>query len=277
MRQTLTDYDYQLGGNWSVGIDLWHRQDSRLFDDVEVGLTVDDFVSTVVRDPGRDNIPGTADDRGIQVFNQVSNFGGNELLLTTVDAKTVTYRGMDIRLQRRFADNWELGALMTLGLAEGLTPKGGLVPGDSGGITDLFNDPNSLIGADGRMFWDRTMVLKAYGSYTFDGGVHIGGVLRSWSGEPLPRIVPIALNQGIIDVYAERRGALRNDTLTTADVRVSKTFDLARGRTVGLYLDVFNLTNAGTVTTTFDRFPLFGTPAAVVPPLIARIGARFAF
>ena len=127
------------------------------------------------------------------------------------------------------------------------------------------------------MFWDRTVVLKAYGSYMFDSGFHVAGVLRSWSGEPLARILPVALNQGIIDVYAEPRGALRNDTLTTADLRVSRTFGLARGRSVGLYFDVFNVTNAGTVTKTFDTFPLFGTPAEVVPPLVARIGARLAF
>ena len=269
--------NYEVGGNWSAGIDLWYRKDSSLFDDVEVGLTAEDFVSTVAPDPGRDNIPGTEDDRGIPVFNQVENFGGNQLLLMTVDDKTVTYRGIDIRLRRRFADNWELGAVVTFGLAEGLNPKGGLVPGDSGGITDLFNDPNSLINADARMFWDRTMMLKAYGSYMFDGGFLIAGLLRSWSGEPLPRILPVPLNQGIINVYAEPRGALRNDLLTTADLRVSKTFGLARGRSAALYFDVFNLTNAGTVTKTFDTFPLFGTPAEVVPPLVTRIGARLAF
>ncbi len=269
--------NYEVSGNWSAGIDLWYRKDSSLFDDVEVGLAAEDFVRAVAPDPGRDNIPGTEDDRGIEVFNQVENFGGNELLLATVDDKTVTYRGIDIRLHRRLADSWELGAVVTFGLAEGLNPKGGLVPGDSGGITDLFNDPNSLSNADARMFWDRTMVLKAYGSYMFDGGFHIAGVLRSWSGEPLPRILPVALNQGIINVYAEPRGALRNDILTTADLRVSKTFGLARGRSVGLYFDVFNVTNAGTVTKTFDAFPLFGTPAEVVPPLVVRIGTRLAF
>jgi len=262
--------------DWSAGVDLWYRKDTDLFDDVEVGLQLSDFEETAVRDPGRDNLEFTDDDAGIFVYNQISNFGGNQLLLTTVNDKYVKYRGMDLMAQGHGAD-WQLRAVLTLGLTQGLSGKSGLIPGDAGGTSDLFDGPNSLINAEARMFWDRPYVLKVYGAYQLPYDINLAGILRSWSGAPLARILPVPLNQGIIDVYAEPRGAMREAALTTGDIRVSKSFGLGGSKDLSLYLDLFNISNAGTVTRTADTFPIFGRPAEIVPPFVARIGARFGF
>jgi len=266
-----------LGGGWELRTDLWYRKDERLFDDVEVGLQADDYALTTVTDPGRDNILGTADDSGLQVFNQVDNFGGNQRLLTTVEQKAVTYRGMDIGVQRPWADNWTLRAMLTLGWSEGLTGKSGFVPGDSGGTSDLFDDPNSLVNASARMFWDRPYVLKVYGSCLLPHGITVAGVLRSWAGAPRGRVLPVPLNQGIVNLWAEPRGVVREAALTTADVRVSKAFTVGRGFGLAVYGDLFNVTNAGTVTRSYDTYPLFGVPAEIIAPFVARLGARFSF
>lgn len=280
-RELRAGLELALGRGWRARTDLWYRKDVHLFDDVEIGLQPDDFAPTQVLDPGRDNIVGTEDDAGLTVLNQVENFGGNERLLATLDDKTVTYRGIDIGIERPWADNWELRATLTLGLATGASGKSGLVPGDAGGTSDLFNDPNSLINAgingSARMFWDRPYVLKIFGSYLLPHGVVIAGVLRSWSGAPLGRILPVPLNQGIINVWAEPRGAMREAALTTADLRVSKDVTVGRGMQVSVYADLFNVTNAGTVTRTFDIFPIFGAAANIVPPFVARFGLRLGF
>ena len=276
-RELRAGIDYDLGSGWNARLDLWYRKDSNLFDDVEVGLGPADFATEIVRDPGRDNLVGTGDDGGLVIFNQVEGFGDNRLRLTTVDAKATTYRGMDLVLQRQWADNWRLHAVVTLGLAEGLSSKSGPVPGDAGGISDLFNDPNSLINADARLFWDRPYVLKVHGSWLAPRGVLLGAVLRSWAGAPLGRILPVPLNQGLVNVWAEPMGALREDSLTTLDVRLAKSFARGGGRQIGIFLDLFNVTNAATVTRTADTTPNFATPAEILPPFLARIGARVAF
>jgi hypothetical protein len=47
---------------------------------------------------------------------------------------------------------------------------------------------------------------------------------------------------------------------------------------LGLYLDVFNLTNTGVATRTVQRSgPAFGTPAAWTDPRLFRAGARLTF
>lgn len=271
----------ELGDGWRARTDLWYRKDDRLFDDVEAGLTPDDFAEEVVTDPGRDNVPGTGDDAGLRVFNQIEGFGANQRLLRTVAEKTVTYKGIDLSLERTWADDWTLRAALTVALAEGASGKSGLVPGDAGGISDLFDDPNSLtnagINGTARTFWDRPYVLKVYGAYALPRGFMLAGVLRSWAGAPLGRILPVALNQGIVNVWAEPRGAQREPALTTADVRVAKDLELARRARLSLYVDMFNVTNAATVTRTLETVPLFGVPAEIVAPFVVRLGARIGF
>ncbi len=269
--------EYALGAGWNARADLWYRKDQRLFDDVEVGLDENDFETTVVRDPGPDNIQFTADDTGLQVFNQVNGFGENRLLLTTVDEKTVTYRGVDIGIRREWADNWELRATLTLSYSEGLVGKSGPVPGDAGGISDLFNDPNARINSRARSFWDRPYVLKVYGSYRLPHDIVVAGVLRSWAGAPMARILPVPLNQGIVDVFAAPRGAFRESPLTTVDLRVAKDLAVGRALQLSLYGDLFNVTNAGTVIRTYDTSPIFGIPAEIVAPMVFRMGVRVGF
>ena len=41
--------------------------------------------------------------------------------------------------------------------------------------------------------------------------------------------------------------------------------------------DLFNVTNAGTVTRTYDTFPIFGVPAEIVAPMVFRVGVRLGF
>ncbi len=101
--------------------------------------------------------------------------------------------------------------------------------------------------------------------------------MRSQSGAPLARILPVELNQGPIEVFADPRGFDRLPTLTTIDVRVGKDFLLPRNGTVSLYLDLFNLTNASATIQAVETEPLFGSPLMTLSPRTIRLGARVAF
>jgi hypothetical protein len=213
----------------------------------------------------------------ITVFNQVDGFGSDFFELTNVTDKEVTYKGVDIRVQRRYRDNWQLLAGLTIGDASQLGGKTGFVPGDPGGISDLYDDPNALINARGKSPWDRPYILKVSGTYTAPYGILLGGVLRSQSGAPLARILPIELNQGIVEVFADARGYDRLPTLTTFDMRVGKDFLLPRGGGFSVYLDVFNLTNASATTQSVEVEPLVGLPLMTLSPRTIRLGGRVTF
>ena len=100
----------------------------------------------------------------ITVFNQVSGFGNDFFELTNVRDKEVTYKGLDLRLQRRYRNNWQFLAGLTIGRANQLGGKSGFVPGDPGGISDLYDNPNAQINARGKSPWDRPYILKVSGN-----------------------------------------------------------------------------------------------------------------
>lgn len=271
--------DQQIGEDWVASGTFIYRKEDNLQEDVNTGLDFDsDFVPVTVAEPGPDGVFGTGDDGSIQVFNQVSGFGDDFFLLTNVGEKETTYKGVELQLQRRFRDNWNLLASLTIGEVEGLIGTGGFPPGDSGFTSNLFDSPNAQINARGNPFWDRPVIFKVSGSYLLPYDVLFGGVVRSQSGSPLGRIVQLPLNQGVIDVFAEPRGSDRLPTLTTVDLRAGKEFPFSFGR-LGVYLDAFNITNENTVTTRIETAPAdnFGFPTAILPPRTVRIGARLTF
>lgn len=94
---------------------------------------------------------------------------------------------------------------------------------------------------------------------------------------PIGRILPVGLNQGPTNVFAEPRGAVRLDPVTTIDLRVGKEFDLGRGVRLSGQIDVFNLFNANTATGKSDTVPTFGFPTSVLAPRIVRLEARVTF
>jgi hypothetical protein len=61
-------------------------------------------------------------------------------------------------------------------------------------------------------------------------------------------------------------------------VRGAKIFRLTQGRQLEIMADVFNVLNqnARTIINT-NAGPLFGNPIAILSPMVARLGVRFAF
>jgi hypothetical protein len=74
---------------------------------------------------------------------------------------------------------------------------------------------------------------------------------------------------------------LRQQDLSVMEVpmsRGSKIFRLNRGRELEAMVDVFNVLNQNAKTTiNTNAGPLFGSPIAILPPMVARLGLRFAF
>lgn len=267
-----------LGDDWVAGVQLFYREVNDLYDDVEVGVDFDDdFDEVVVRDPGPDNTPFTGDDQGILVYNQMSGFGDSELLLANVDDKVVELKGLDLSLARRFSNHWQLSAVATFNDINGMAGKSGLIPGDAGGTSDLYDDPNAQTNAFGRLFWHRPFLLKVSGTWELPHGFLLGGVFRSVAGEPIARIIQVPLNQGIVDVYAEFRGSERLDAVNTFDLGLAKDFSLPRSTRLTLHLDLFNVANAGTVTGVSETVPTYLVPTHILPARVIRLGARFRF
>ena len=79
-------------------------------------------------------------------------------------------------------------------------------------------------------------------------------------------------------VLAEPFGTRRQDDITLFDLRAEKVFALPRNLKVSGFLDLFNLFNTNAEqNTSYNSGTSFLRPLNIIPPRIARIGARITF
>jgi hypothetical protein len=176
-------------------------------------------------------------------------------------------------------------ASLTLSKSTGYLPGPGWETYEGSGFaTPLFANPNTLINAEGRTFWDRTYILRVSGSYDDLYGFKLGGSLRAQRGQPLYRSINVArtiddipLNQGPIEVLADPQGFSRHPRVLMIDLRVERELALGKFGRVGIVGDLFNLLNANTVTDIGQRGRLFGVINNILPPRVLRIGIRYRF
>jgi len=165
--------------------------------------------------------------------------------------------------------------------------------------TRQFETPNlALVNADGRVTNDRPHEFKVLGSYQVPViDVAISGYFRVLSGRnytPFQQFSASLLNTtGSSNQYRrpllEPLGSRRLPTQTQLDLRLEKAFQLG-GNRFGIYADINNLFNSGTVINRLTRVPdtsvvtpaglvslPFETPAALLAPRQMFVGARWAF
>lgn len=275
--------DKELANNWLVSLDLIYRKEKNLQEDVNVGVPFDTYIPVTITDPGPDGVPGTGDDGGqITVFNQnPATFGQDIFVYTNPDGLESDYKGVEIQVTKRLSNRWQMLTGLTFGRANGFV-KGigafGISGADNGFDGALFDNPNSLINAEGRQFWDRPVIFKFAGSYQAPYDVILAGFFRAQSGQPFGRVIVVGgLNQGTANVFAEPIGTIRLDNVYTLDLRAEKRFNLGRGA-LGVSLDIFNVFNSNT-TLEADNLsgPTFLRPRTILAPRVARLGIRYDF
>jgi hypothetical protein len=209
--------------------------------------------------------------------------------ITNPDLARRDYRGVEFIFNKRMSNRWQLHSSFVVSESTGLV---GTNFADSRSTTGLFNDPNSLINADGKLNLNRTYQLKFLGTYQAPYGFTISGYYRFLSGRPYNRTVRFTmydsngdgvndtpLDGGSILINAETHGSRDLDGLHLLDLRIEKVFVLPRGR-LGLILDVFEVFNIDTVNSKRTRTSAagnFGEPLSFREPRELRIGVRFIF
>jgi hypothetical protein len=221
------------------------------------------------------------------------------------------YWGLNLSLEKRFANNWQGGINYTWSSTRG--NYGGLASSDEGGRTspnrdryfDLWFERYDIRGnpLDGPLPSDRAHYFKVYGSYAFPFGLTVGVVAYGRSG--FPRQTNIGFND--MTVYAEGYGDLGRLPFTAwADVYLEYSLRIAKKYTIGINAQINNITDTATIqayndrpnrtmmratttellTRTYDwkaNLPnywpseSFGWWTSRLGPWTARLGARFSF
>ena len=248
--------------NLSAGVSYYRRHNGRRFSGVNLAVPASAYSPVTVAGP--DGLPVT-------VFNQdPSTLGLANRLITNVDGLEDTYNGVEFTATKRMSDRWQMIAGFTIGRDKGLYDTG---------LNDDFNNPNLNLNRDnGYIGMDSTYIGKLIGTYVFPHAVTFSTNFRYFTGQPVQKLVTVrGLTQGTVSVRPEPVGATRLDNVALWDVRGSKIFRFGSGREFEAMVDVFNLLNqnAKTIINT-NAGPLFGSPIAILSPMVARLGFRLA-
>jgi hypothetical protein len=200
-------------------------------------------------DPGIDGVVGTADDSTYGYYARLS--ADNRVIIANDPNYLQTYKGLEITMNKRMSNRWQLlvgytlakTELNTIGLATTATnPSPNLLINATGNITDT-NAP------------DRPNQFKSTGMYILPWhDLLISGNLSIQQGPPITRQISRAIGFATNQIInLEPLGNTRLDVLTKIDVRVGKVFRFANSRSVETSVDFDNLTNANTIWSARNR------------------------
>ena len=279
--QVVLGAERALGANLSVQAHGIYRLYEDFLGQVD---TTSIWAPVQAQDPGPDGRLGTADDGAMFTVYSRANPGEERFVYENPPDAWRRYAALQLVARRRYARGWQLQASYTRSKAWGTvsnrwhTNASRFDLGNPG----LYVNPNMRINADGRANFDPLNEFKALGSVRLPwaGGVTFGGVYRYNTGYAWGREAQFRTGSGNARVKVEPRGARRAAPVNLLDLRVEKQVSLGASRKLGVYLDVFNVANVGTVDSTVANAIVMlsganlGTPQAWVDPRTASIGAR---
>jgi hypothetical protein len=198
--------------------------------------------------------------------------------ITVTNPNYQIYKGVDLTLNKRFSNRWQMAASVTIQDNPGFLLEG----------SAACTNPTGCEYQDGRSTISR-YVFKAQGSYTLPWDIAASANFNMNQGATRT----LSIN-GPGAVYGGTTGTITYNTLTQAnvdtfrfdavkllDIGVQKTFRIGGGRNrVKLMLDGFNMFNVNTIQSYVSgnqSVAGFTQPSTIVAPRVFRFGASLSF
>jgi hypothetical protein len=270
----------KLPGGFVFSLRTFRRVQHHLLALMNTGVPSSAYDTVAVFDPGNDGASQTGDEVWRVAYNQHPDTLGHDVYFLTNSSDASAFsEGYEARVTEvgtRF--RWELAFTRYRAVAR-TAPGNGPLQNDWA-VFPVINDPNQAINAYGSTFFDRGLGARFWGTWRPGWDTRLSWISSYLDGAPYGRILPVTgLNQGLIGILATPRGpgdgssngGKRTAYNLTMDLRLSRTFQLKRGR-VDTTLDVFNLFNSAhalreadiTSPTHLWRIPLsFQTPRSL--------------
>jgi len=274
---------HTFGSGWYFSLGGFFRKTRNLIETSNLGVPFSGYDPVEFYDSGDDRIPGTHDDLIFTVYNQKEDTLGQDFfLLTNPDSeRTSQYQGLDLVLVKRYGSRFSFFLSLTATRAEGTTSPGNTEwENDDGLVGSLYDNPNTLINARGRLQFDRAYTGRIGFNYLAPFNIRLGSVVKYYDGQPFARkIIVTGMNQSPFYIQAHPRGVSRYEYNLTVDIRIEKIFDWRKGK-FRIILDGFNVLNANLATEenewTGPEYPLrYATE--IQSPRVFRLGLAYEF
>lgn len=277
-------FHHTFGSHWYLTVGAFFRENKNLIETVNIGVPFSSYEASKFFDIGDDRIPDTHDDLTFIVYNQkLETLGHDFFLLTNYDSKKrkSRYYGLDLTLIKKYSRKFTFFLSLTATSATGTTSPGNTEwENDDGVVGSLYDNPNTLINARGRMRFDRAYTGRIGFNFLAPFGIRIGCIIKYYDGQPFARKIIIrGMNQGPFYIQAHPRGVARYEYSRTVDIRLEKILNFKKTR-MRIILDGFNILNRGLATEenewTGPEFPLrFATE--IQSPRVFRLGLSYEF
>ena len=272
------------GAGWSLSLAGFLRETRNLVETLNTGVPFSSYTALPFHEAGDDLIPGSYDDLDFIIYNQdPATLGQDFFLLTNPESsKRITrFRGLDLTLVRRHGRTFNfflsLQAIEAIGYA---SPGNSAWENDDGVVGALYDNPNTLICAKGRLAFDRGYTARIGFSWNLPAGFRLAAVVKYYDGQPFARLIAVTgLNQGPFFIMAHARGVSRYEYNRTVDVRLEKMFRLGQAE-LSLFVDGFNIFNRNLALSenewTGPTWPL-RLPTEIQSPRTFRFGLAYEF
>jgi hypothetical protein len=272
-REVIANFGVRAGYVWRGNRNLYQREN--------INRPLSAFtVPFPVQDPGPDGRVGTGDDGGtVQAFDLDPAVRALPVVNQTrnSDLNTGDFHTFEITGTKRMSNRWS--ALISYGWTKSYDNGFSAFQGNAVRQNTLPATPNDLINTDDGRFEYTRSNFKLSGTYQAPWGVNVSPMVRYQQGFPFGRTFAASgFFVGNVRVLAEPMGTQRQDAIVITDLRVEKEVGLGTTRKLGIFFDLYNMLNANPAQnlqwssgTSYDR------PLSVVPPRLARIGAKLTF
>jgi len=264
-------------------IRLFRRDDKDRLAAMNTGVPPESFRPRTILDPGPDYLPGTFDDQKLVAWGQdPATFGADHFLLSNPGLRTLTAGLLAEAGTEHDAFQCRLSLLAAKSVGPA-NPGNNVWENDPGVVGSLYQDPNTLVNASGRSFFDRAYVGKFLASWRAPrrlGGFEAGSVVTYLDGLAFGRRLLVkGLAQGPLLVSATVRGSQGGGHRT----QYYLSWDLRLSRRIGpllVHADGFNVLNRASRLREDDLSgPFFSRrlPLAIQPARFLRLGVAYSF
>jgi hypothetical protein len=230
-------------------------------------------------------------DQPVTVYERTSGSDEHDLWIqNTVPGENPAqkYWGLEFLFNKRFSNRWQLLASYVYSHAYGsLNNSFGSGLGWAGSV----DNPNMWVDATGTLTNDPTHMIKVQATYVLPLDIYFNAYFQGITGNAWTTTYRSTwLTQGRATVFIEPRGSHHYPMAKTLDVRLEKTFLMAKKYRLGLLVDVFNVFNDHTISSWGTRYgngadwipgdyPSTGGHDlySIINPRQARVGVRLIF
>lgn len=282
--EIIVGVDHELLPDFRLGVNYLHKHQQRILLTTEKNYDQNWTKTFTVTDPGYDGTFGTGDDQQLTLWDRTSPY--TTRWYSNPANAWRKYHALEIRFDKRMSNRWQFNGSIVWSKSWGTVEA-----------TDVqiqftsFNNKNYMINREGRLEFDRPLVIKLQGTYQLPYGLNLSGFFQHFSGAPFTRTLSIfAPGAGeYVTINTEPQGARSRPSMASLDLRLEKEFAVSTFGRLGLFLDVFNVFNPAYITVRssshgyierdgrFTKNALWQTVEAVSTPRLLKLGARVTF